>query len=172
MKEMGTLDFVLNGTYLQTLKTTAAPGSHGGDDTYDCAGYFGSTCGTPNPTWRHKFRATWSTPWNVQIAGTWRHFNSVKDDQLSSSVLLAGSVSPIQAEFGARDYFDLNASYALTKNITISGGINNLFDKDPPLGAGVNPGKIVPDVVGNGNTFPQVYDALGRKIYLNLSAKF
>jgi iron complex outermembrane recepter protein len=168
MASMGTLNFVMNGTYLKTLKTQSVPGINAGDDTYDCAGYYGATCGTPNPTWRHKFRATWSSPWKVELSGTWRHLASVKDDALNSSQILAGTVNPIEAELGARDYFDVYAAYPLTKGITLSGGINNLLDKDPPLASS----NVLPGVTGSGNTFPQVYDTLGRKLFLNVSAKF
>ena len=45
--------------------------------------------------------------------------------------------------------------------------MNNVLDRDPPL-AGAN----LPGTVGNGNTFPQVYDALGRYMYVGLSADF
>jgi iron complex outermembrane receptor protein len=31
---------------------------------------------------------------------------------------------------------------------------------------------VVAAVFGNGNTYPQVYDAMGRHIFLNLTAKF
>ena len=46
-------------------------------------------------------------------------------------------------------------------------GVDNVFDKDPPL-TGVN------CTAGfcNGNTFPQVYDALGRFVFVGLSADF
>ena len=47
-------------------------------------------------------------------------------------------------------------------------GINNVLDEDPPLGGQGS----VPTAVGNGNTFPQVYDALGRYVFMGLTAKF
>jgi outer membrane receptor protein involved in Fe transport len=64
-----------------------------------------------------------------------------------------------------RDYFDLAASYAINKTITVRANIANLFDKDPPIrtnGAGFV----------NGNTYPVVYDSLGRRIGLSLTATF
>jgi outer membrane receptor protein involved in Fe transport len=48
----------------------------------------------------------------------------------------------------------------------LRGGINNLLDRDPPLGG------VTSAVFGNGNTFPVVYDALGRRVFINLTAKF
>ena len=68
--------------------------------------------------------------------------------------------------FGERDYFDLAANWQVTKPYALRAGINNLLDKDPPVG-GVTSGTF-----GNGNTFPQVYDAMGRRVFLNLTARF
>jgi iron complex outermembrane recepter protein len=56
--------------------------------------------------------------------------------------------------------------YKVNKMFTLAGGINNLFDRDPPLTSKFGTGQ------GNGNTFPSMYDALGRKLFLNLTAKF
>jgi outer membrane receptor protein involved in Fe transport len=54
----------------------------------------------------------------------------------------------------------------VTKKISLTAGINNLLDKDPPLTSKYGTG------AGNGNTFPSMYDAMGRKIFLNVTAKF
>jgi iron complex outermembrane receptor protein len=161
----GSLDFTMNGTWLRSLTTENVPGR----GEYDCKGLFGATCGVSNPEWRHKFRTTWSTPWGVDVAATWRHFNSVKNDKTSSNALLAGTVNPIEAKMGARDYLDLNAAWAVNKVITLSGGINNLFDRDPPIASTNATGATS---YANGNTYPQVYDAYGRKLYINLTARF
>ena len=66
-------------------------------------------------------------------------------------------------KLGSRNYFDLAAHYTLSdasvfSNVTGRLGINNLLDKDPPL-VGQD---SCPGVLCNGNTFPQVYDTLGR----------
>jgi outer membrane receptor protein involved in Fe transport len=82
---------------------------------------------------------------------------------------LAGTVNPIEANISAREYFDLNAAYALTKNLSLSAGVTNLFDKDPPI---LSTNATSTAGAANGNTYPQVYESLGRKIYVNLTAKF
>jgi outer membrane receptor protein involved in Fe transport len=72
---------------------------------------------------------------------------------------------PLVKKLKAMNYFDLGASYKATKNITLSAAINNILDTDPPIrnqGSGFT----------NGNTFPVVYDALGRRVSLTLNAKF
>ena len=158
---MGKLDLSLLGTYLKEMSVEAVPGL----GSYDCAGLYGSTCGTPAPKWRNKLRGTWSTPWNATVGVTWRHFGSVDVDTTSSNTQLAGTVNAISKTFAAQNYLDLFVSYKLTKTITLAGSINNLLDKDPPLAVTGAP-------FGNGNTFPVVYDALGRRVNLNLNAKF
>ncbi|HEY1043549.1 MAG TPA: TonB-dependent receptor [Telluria sp.] len=158
----GGLDFSMTGTYLKEYISEDVPGL----GTYDCAGLFGSTCGTPLPEWRHKLRTTWTSPWGVDLALTWRYIDEVKLDSTSTNPLLAGSSEPGDRVFGSRNYFDLAASYRFMDNYTLRAGINNLLDKDPPVGG------VTSSVFGNGNTFPQVYDGLGRRVFINLTARF
>jgi outer membrane receptor protein involved in Fe transport len=163
MGSMGGLDFSFTGTYLKEFKQEDFPGS----GAYDCAGLHGTTCGTPLPKWRHKIRGTWSTPWQgLELALTWRHIDSVKLDATSNDIHLSGDSEPADQKLAARDYLDLAANWQITKTYTFRAGINNLLDKDPPVSG------VVAAVYGNGNTYPQVYDAMGRRVFLNLTAKF
>jgi outer membrane receptor protein involved in Fe transport len=66
----------------------------------------------------------------------------------------------------ARSYIDLGASYLVASKVTLRVGVNNVFDRDPPL-VDLD---YLPGVFGNGNTFPQVYDTLGRYIFINVTA--
>jgi iron complex outermembrane receptor protein len=54
----------------------------------------------------------------------------------------------------------------VASKVTLRAGVNNLFDKDPPL-VDLD---YLPSVLGNGNTLPQVYDTLGRYIFISLTA--
>lgn len=150
------------GTYLRKFETDPGTGS----GSYDCTGLYGPTCGTPLPQWRHKLRGTWSTPWNLDVSLTWRHMDAVDASGTSSNPNLAGTVQPVNRTLAAREYFDLAGSWAVTKQLTLRGGVNNLTDKDPPVSSIVGAG------YGNGNTFPQVYDALGRRMFVNATYKF
>jgi outer membrane receptor protein involved in Fe transport len=62
----------------------------------------------------------------------------------------------------AQNYFDLTASYRLTHAITLTAGVHNLFDKDPPF---VASGGVF-------NTFPDTYDLLGRTYAASITAQF
>jgi outer membrane receptor protein involved in Fe transport len=161
----GSLDVAFQGTWVKSFKTTPLPDG----DSYDCAGYYGATCGQPVPEWKHKLRFGWNTPWNVLAALTWRYLGSVSVDTSSSNPLLAGSFNPPDLNIGAQNYFDLAVQWAFDKTWTVRGGVNNVFDRDPPV---VNQAIAGPSINGNGNTFPGVYDALGRNLFVSLTAKF
>ncbi len=142
---------------------------------FDCAGLYGGLqCGnaqaSPNPKWRHKVRGTWLTPWNVDLALTWRHIDAVSHIGTSGNPLLNDpSVPATDQHLAARDYFDFAFNWAINKTFGVRGGVNNIFDKDPPIVSNANAG---PSIGGNGNTFPQTYDALGRLVFVNLTMKF
>jgi iron complex outermembrane recepter protein len=158
------------GTWVNRFVHEPIPGL----GTYDCAGLFGPTCGIPVPVWRSRLQAVWNTPWNVNAALTWRYVDSVDLDFTQSNALLTGASAPSDANMGSRNYFDLALQWNLTKNFTLRGGVNNIFDRDPPVvssTAGAFP-SISGPALGNGNTYPQVYDTLGRNIFLGLTAKF
>ena len=172
--EWGGLSFGFVGTY--TDKYITQPTTGGG--TFDCAGLFGVVCssnaqGGPIPKWRHRLRATWSTPWNADISVVWRHLSGVKFDVNSTNVFLAdpfGRKDPID-DIKAYDYFDLAGTWKVRDTITIRAGVDNVLDKDPPyLDSNNFPASGPP--FGNGNTYPGTYDALGRTIFIGLTADF
>ena len=160
--DWGSLNFSEIATNLEKFDIEELPGY----GTYDCAGLYGATCGTPLPEWKSKFRVLWSTPWNVDLAVTWRYMDAVELDTSSSNPLLAGNVPPFDKTLDSQNYIDLGATWSFAERYTINAGINNIFDEEPPLSSNVGTG------FGNGNTYPQVYDALGQYIFVGLSAKF
>jgi iron complex outermembrane receptor protein len=161
---MGSLSMTMNGSWLKNYQVEEIPG----DGSYDCAGLYNGAgvCGQPRPTWRHKLRVNWTTPWQLELAATWRYFKGSDIETSSDQELLKGSFNPVEQHLPAISYLDLAAVYNLTKKISLTAGLNNLLDKDPPLTSKYGTG------AGNGNTFPSMYDAMGRKIFLNVTAKF
>ncbi len=163
MGDWGALNFNLVGTYIDKLVYEPLPGVA----KYDCVGLYGPAgCGTPNPELRTKFRTTWSTPWNVDVSLNWRYYSSVDIDLSDSDADLSGTYITETKTLDAQNYFDLAVLYTFAEKYTLNAGINNLTDEDPPLAAQT----ALP--FGNGNTFPQVYDALGRYVFVGLTAKF
>ena len=123
--------------------------------TVDCAGKWGASCGYPTPDFRNNLRATWMTPWNVTASVLWRHIGGTDD--------LAGNIN-----IDDYNYFDISAIWDVMENASIRVGVNNVFDDDPPIvGDGAGPSNN-----GNGNTFPGMYDALGRYMYIGATLSF
>ncbi|XVJ63632.1 MAG: TonB-dependent receptor [Sphingopyxis sp.] len=111
----------------------------------DCKGTYGAACSSDlvtlvAPDFRSRATITWDTdPLTVQFG--WKRIGAVRDST-------ANSVGKIPAY----DYFDLNlAVRPPVEGLTLAFGIDNIFDKKPPLP--VNPGAY--------NTFPDTYDVLG-----------
>lgn len=158
----GRLGFDFVATMLDSLEFTPQQGV-----TYDCAGLYGSVCLVPAPEWRHKFDTTWRTPWaGIDVTLSWRYFDEVKRDAEDSNEFLSflgrvDGVQPTDSRLGSRSYFDLTSSMTLADRYTLRLGVNNLLDKDPPL----NGSTSCPTGPCNGNTWPQMYDALGRQIF-------
>jgi outer membrane receptor protein involved in Fe transport len=150
------------GTWLDKFIQQQAPGL----GSYNCAGLYGAVCGNPTPRWRHVLTTTWNTPWNWNAGFRWRYYDSVAIDASSSNPALAGDFNPVDGKIGARNYLDLFGQWNISKNFTLRGGVNNVFDRDPPLVSQQSP------PYGNGNTYPQVYDTLGRNFFVNAQAKF
>ncbi|WP_304165661.1 TonB-dependent receptor domain-containing protein [Phenylobacterium aquaticum] len=166
LPDWGGLTFGFVGTYTKNYVTQPVTG--GG--TYECAGMYGVTCDVPDPKWRHRAKLTWTTPWNVNATLTWRYIGSTKFDGNSTNAFLnQGITDTIDASLKAINYIDLSASYKVRTGLTLRGGVNNVFDQDPPRGDSVNTGAFGG---GNGNTFPQTYDTLGRNIFMSVSAEF
>jgi outer membrane receptor protein involved in Fe transport len=59
-------------------------------------------------------------------------------------------------------YSDISGSYYLTDTVTLSGGINNMFDKLPPFYTNNN----------DSNTDPYTYDVIGRYGYVKVKVRF
>jgi outer membrane receptor protein involved in Fe transport len=167
MGDHGTLALNFVGTYTQNLITTPVPGF----GSYDCAGLFGTTCLQPDPKWRHKARITWATPWNMSLSAQWRYLSSTSFDQNTSNPFLSGTTSTHDARIPAYSYFDLSGTWKVKDGLSLRAGVNNVFDKDPPIVDSSNLGISAPPF-GNGNTFPQVYDALGRTIFLGVTVDY
>lgn len=165
--KIGTIGLSIVGTYLDKLITDTGVGP-----VYDCKGFYGLQCGTPNPTWRHKVRMTWTTPWGIGVSAAWRYFSAVDLDKTSSDIDLRqanqATLPPQSLKIASQSYFDLATTVAIADKFTFRLGVNNILDKAPPV-VGSN---ALTGVTGNGNTFPQVYDALGRYLYAGVTLDF
>jgi outer membrane receptor protein involved in Fe transport len=80
------------------------------------------------------------------------------------------------AHISAYSWVDLSGTFNLYKNIRLQLGVNNITDKVPPLAVGsactTSSGGGNAGSNCNGNTFPGVYDAMGRYVFATLTAQF
>ena len=169
MGDHGSLVFNLLGTATDKLFTELP----GGAGSYDCAGLFGTTCAQPTPKWRHKLRVTWVTPWNLSVSAQWRYLSGAALDLNTNNPILHSAFAPDidDAHIPAYNYLDLSAEWRIRDHLVMHAGINNVFDKDPPIVDSSSFGISAPPF-GNGNTYPQVYDSLGRTIFIGITADF
>ncbi|MGF2526099.1 hypothetical protein ACQUW0_27720, partial [Ralstonia pseudosolanacearum] len=75
------------------------------------------------------------------------------------------------ASIPAYNWIDLSGTWKVRDGLTFRAGVNNVFDKDPPI-LDSNNYPISGSPFGNGNTFPGTYDYLGRTIFVGLTADF
>ena len=175
LDSFGGMSFNFQGSYLKDYLVTSLPG----DDPFDCAGLYGSICtgsattaSAPLPKWRHKLRATWRAPWDLELSGTWRYIDSVKVDAKIPGSGPTHAQGP-DAKLAAQSYFDIAANWAVRDNVSIRFGVNNVFDNDPPMvGSGGTAINNCPSGPCSGNTFPQTYDSLGRYLFFGVRADF
>ena len=167
--DMGAVSVNLIGTYL--LKQYINTGLY----DYDCVGFFGNTCGVPTPTWRHLARFSWEIKKFAVTAG-WRMLGSVDIDESSTNPNLGVTGSGRAAQLAldkanniltipVYHYMDLGVTYKAAKFATFVAGVNNVFDKEPPLAPGQSPNDYGPG-------FYNTYDSLGRYIHVGVQFQF
>ncbi len=155
----------MDGTWLKSLIY-----SPGVSASYDCAGRFGPSCSPITPTWRHRLSADWDTPFTGLSAGaTWRYFGSGLNtftDKQNPDYL---GFYPIDTRIPKISYLDLRVSYQWN-NVTTRIGVDNVLDKDPPTIDIQNSGGNT--IYAESNTYPSVYDTMGRYLFLNVTVDF
>ena len=132
-------------THINALNVQAVDGA----PVTRCAG--NRYCG-PTPDLQNRLRVTWDTPWNVTASVLWRYTSAV-----------AGG-KRFTVDIPKMNYVDLSAVWKVADNAKIYAGINNLADREPPI-VGTSPGD-------NGNTYPGLYDALGRYLFVGVGMEF
>lgn len=151
----GAVNLTYNGTILDSFEVDPAGNVV---FAYDCVGKYGNDCGTPTPEYRHRARLAWATPYDgLGLNLTWRHMGAVDLD--------TGATDRVDSTLDAQNYFDISGTWAVKDWAAFRFGVNNVLDDDPPLSASVG-------TTGNGNTYPQSYDALGRYVFVGLTLDF
>jgi len=145
---LGTVNVAFVGTLLNKLENP-----HFG---VNCSGQYGGVCGSPNPKWRHVLRVGLTMPNGLGISARWRHFSGV-------DAVAGTAAGPFEERLSAAEYYDLTFTARLAQRLNLRIGANNILDREPPLAGAL---------ASNGNTFPQVYDALGRYLFAGFTVDF
>lgn len=150
---LGLLDLSAVGTYLD--KYDYLP--FAGGDVVHLAGFFGGDPAYGNPAtfakWQTNYSATLTTDsWGATL--TAKYMSSTDDIGA-----LPGNLSNTADSIW---YFDVNGYYNVAENITLSGGVRNLLDKDPPYVSAYD----------DMNTIQFSYDTQGRYYYARAQVKF
>jgi iron complex outermembrane recepter protein len=164
LSDNGRLDIGMNWSYL--LAYLGTPSLNNPGNRNDCTGTYGNTyCAwEPLPYLKGVSNFRWHDG-PLTIALRWRFIGGVTLDKFlvplrqGTSTMAANFTRPYLPEM---NYFDISANYDINDNLTVYGGINNVFSKDPPiLGSGQS----------YANSLPATYDAFGRVTFIGITAK-
>jgi outer membrane receptor for ferrienterochelin and colicin len=151
----GRVSYSLNGNYMIKDARQAAPGEP--FEEFTGLSGFGSFRWTAFNTF------SWFNG-SANVALNWRHYPGTE-----SFTKASGGDQRVQG-IDAYDIFDLSLGYNLTQSLQLRGGVENLFDKDPPI-SDYNPGDGGPGTDGyNAGSIAVggAYDLLGRRYYLGV----
>jgi len=134
---------------------------------FNCAGLYGFPCNYPLPKWRHTARFSWNSRSGPGISLDWRHTGKVTLAALNPGFGELQFVSQFEQRISAQDYFDLTAVFPIRRHYVLRLGARNIFDRAPPIVTNGNP--ACSNSLCNGNTFPQLYDPLGRYLFASVT---
>lgn len=150
--EESRLAFSFLGTW--TDKNITTPVAALPNDIISCAGKFGLNCGDPQSTFKWTSRLSWvDGPFTTSVR--WRHLSATRDDDDATDFIVE--------RIKAYNFFDLTMSVDVTDNVGLTAGVNNLFNKKPP---------IIGDNQEQANTYPGTFDVLGRDFFVSARLRF
>jgi outer membrane receptor protein involved in Fe transport len=153
---VGTLSLNVNANWLFGYEVQVAPGL----PTFDYKDAVSSPYGS-----QFKYKLLTNIGYSVGPASVnlmWRHLPRIRN---SAKVT---NPNATQSDTKAYDYFGLSGRWSINEIWSVRGGIDNLFDKEPPI-----TGENLPAFTsGIGGTDSSSYDIIGRRYYVGVTAKF
>jgi outer membrane receptor protein involved in Fe transport len=175
----------LNATYLKYFNEQTSPGT-ASNITYTDAGHFmpfgsaqaaacpGASGNCLFPRWKGQGYVNWQlghwdASWRLRYIGRFQMGSaSPSQDVHPDGACSAGNYCTIQGaeyKYGATTYNDVSLGYNIEPlNTRVAFGVNNLFDKQPPL--------LYANNTLNANTDPSDFDMLGRYFWGRVTVKF
>lgn len=154
---LGELNLAYNANFYLSneLQTTST------QPVVDCNGKYGTTC-DPVPQYRHTMRAGWNKGM-LDASFLWRRIGSMEAQANEAAALF-----PAFQQVDAQNYYDLTFGAQMTDNVYFSALITNIANTEPPI-LGNETGSTS---FNSGNTFPSIYDTLGRVYAVSLKLSF
>jgi outer membrane receptor protein involved in Fe transport len=157
--------FDVSTLWTYTDEFTVTPMQAVPENNNQCVGSYGATCGEPIPQYKGITRVTW-TLGDLGVSLRHRFIDSVMTDRYllpqrrgATPPALGTLTNP---KLDAQNYIDLSVTYDIGEKAEVFAGVNNVFDKDPPIIVGQG---------GYGNTFPATYDYAGMTVFLGFNLK-
>ena len=127
----------------------------------DCNGIYGTSC-DPVPEFRSTFRVNWGLD-NYDASLLWRHIGAM-DAQANE----APTLFPAFQSVDSFNYVDLSFGYTYKDWARFTLLLTNVADEDPPI-LGNETGSTS---FNSGNTFPSLFDTVGRTYTVNVKLSF
>ncbi|MCG2842514.1 TonB-dependent receptor [Sandaracinobacter sp. RS1-74] len=154
----GNLAFGFDGSLLLKKRSRLVPGAPQGESE---VGRF-TFSGDLGLKWKHNIFLTYAQDgWSASLSQLYR--SGYRNQELPGVTL--GRVSPSDLHVNVRPYVlhNLSVGYEINERFRVTGGIKNLFDKDPPFAINYDSN------TGSGSSWePRVADPRGRSYTLSL----
>jgi iron complex outermembrane receptor protein len=151
---MGSLALTYDGTYVRSYQYQTNPS----DPYKENVGVY--IDGSPVFKWKHNLSAAWALN-NLGARMSLRHLSGYRDQNDPSTVVGGAS---FYGDVEAYTLVDLSATYKFTKLSSLTIGVKNLFDKDPPFSNQSNRSQRGYD--------PRYTDPLGRSLFVRAAYGF
>ncbi|MEL6737688.1 MAG: TonB-dependent receptor, partial [Pseudomonadota bacterium] len=171
--DVARFDMNFIGTWTDTNDLQANPLDP--TDVIRCAGLYGTTCDEPQATFKWVSRFSYIDG-PLTLSTRWRHLSGTDTDNP-----IEGEENGLGQSIDAYDLIDLTIRFDATENVTITAGVNNLFDTLPDTPVFGPDGSVINDtnsiLVGDdnseqANTFPSTFDVLGRDFFIGAQFRF
>lgn len=169
------LNWFFNGNYTDRSRFQATPSSF----NRECVNYYSVSCDPVLPQWTWNLRTT-ATYEQFNMSLRWRHLNPVSYEPRTSATQPAAgtvgsfgstnpaSILPAYRQIPAYNYLDLSAGVRVNGNLSFNLTVDNLLDLSAP-----DVGNTIGSTSFNsGNTFPSLYDTVGRRFTMSARVSF
>ncbi|MEO0464182.1 MAG: TonB-dependent receptor [Pseudomonadota bacterium] len=170
-EEESRLDFNFLGTWTEANDFTQDINNP--DSLIQCAGQFGTNCGEPIASFKWTSRLSYIDG-PLTLSTRWRHLSAVDDDDVDTDFFVE--------RISAYDLIDLTLAFEATERLTLSFGVNNLFDTLPSTPQFDAAGNVINETnsllqgdfnnAEQSNTFPSTFDVLGRDFFASALFRF